>query len=361
MNHRLIILCALTLAGAVPASADEIVLKRSVRIRNDEGRVLLGDIARLDGEHALKWADLEIGSLVSSDRPLELSVQDVRRALVAAGANRARFDLSGNVVIVRPGTTARPGGHGPEACTPLAIDQRPRKADPLPAKERIAEEPKLQEAVLDPRAVLTEDSPRGLISERMLATIDREEGPLRLRIELPDAALLNVQQGLPSLEPTGRIGESSHGFRMFMAGEYVGTAVATLETKTLVHRSRRAMKRGEVVDVDDVTALTEWMPLERTRTFAAVGPMIGTRLDTRIDSRTMLQPRHFVPVINRNDPIKVRSGGSGWSMELDCIALEEGRLGDTIEVRTDTPGINPRNARPIQVVIRDAGLAILAN
>ena len=148
---------------------------------------------------------------------------------------------------------------------------------------------------------------------------------------------------------------------MFLGDEYVGTAIATLETKILVHRTRREMKRGEVVEVEDVNVLTEWMPLEQTGGITRVGPMIGTRLDSRVRPNTMLEPGHFVPVINRNDRIKVRSGGSGWSMELDCIALEEGRLGDTIEVRSDTPGVAARNAKPIQVVIRDVGHAILAN
>ena len=88
MTGRTIITCCLLLAAAAPALGDEIILKRTVRLRNDATTVSLADVARLEGEHARKWADLELGTLVDGDRPLELTIEDVRRALVAAGARQ---------------------------------------------------------------------------------------------------------------------------------------------------------------------------------------------------------------------------------------------------------------------------------
>ena len=365
MNHQLITICTLVLACGFSAQADEIVLKRSVRMRNDDGRVTLRDVARIEGEHALRWSDLEVGVFRNSSRPLELTIEDVRRALIDAGANRARFDLSGNTVIVRPfrmTTTSRSGTDtGPVACAPMTLGNGPA----LPAGDRpvVTEEvePELQEVIFDPRSVLTEDSPRGLIAERLMAGFGSSEGPFRLRIRMQDTSVLNVREGRPSLEATGDTGEGSKGFRIQLAGESVGTAIATLETKAMVHRIRVEMKRGERVDVDDVSVRSEWMSVERSREMAAITPMIGSDLDVRVQPDTILQPRHFVPSVKRNSRIKVRSGGSGWSMELDCIALEEGRPGDTITVRSNTPGVQARNARPIQVVVQDSDHATLVN
>ena len=366
MNHQLITICALVLACGFSAQADEIVLKRSVRMRNDDGRITLRDVARIEGEHALRWSDLEVGVFRNSSRPLELTIDDIRRALIDAGANRARFDLSGNTVIVRPfrmTTSSRPGTDtGPVACAPMtlgAAEPAPEAGDQPVVIEEV--EPELQEVMFDPRSVLTEDSPRGLIAERLLTGIEGNEGPFRLRIRMQDTSVLNVRGGRPSLEATDDTGEGSKGFRIQLAGETVGTAIATLETKAMVHRIRVEMKRGERVDVDDVSVRSEWMSVDRSREMAAITPMIGSELDQRIQADTILQPRHFVPSVKRNDRIKVRSGGTGWSMELDCIALEEGRPGDTITVRSDTPGIPARKARPIQVVIQDSDHATLIN
>jgi hypothetical protein len=363
VKRQLIILCGLILASGFTAQADEIVLKRSVRMRNADGRVLLRDVARIEGEHAQRWSNLEVGVFRDASRPLELTLDDVRRALTEAGANRARFDLSGNTVIVRPMGMAATSkaGTGPVACAPMVYGPT---APLTPSNETPVEvqvEPELQEMIFDPRSVLTEDSPRGLIAERLLAGLGASEGPLRVRIRMAEIAILNIRDGNPSLEATDDTEEGSRGFHIHLDGETAGTAIATLEIKAMVHRTRVEMKRGERVDVDDISVRTEWMQIERAREMAVITPMIGSELDKRVEADTILQPRHFVPSVKRNSPIKVRSGGAGWSMILDCIALEEGRPGDTITVRSNTPGIQPRNARPIQVVVQDSDHATLIN
>jgi hypothetical protein len=363
MKRQLIILCGLIIASGLCAHADEIVLKRSVRMRNADGRVVLRDIARIEGEHAQRWSGLEVGVFRDSTRPLELTVDDVRRALLDAGANRARFDLSGNTVIVRPfgmsGSSRK--NTGPAACAPMVFGGNSPATVDNTSPVKIKVEPKLREMIFDPRTVLTEDSPRGLIAERLLAGLGGAEGPYRIRIRMEDPTVLNVREGQPSLEATGDTEEGFRGFRIHLAGKPVGTALATLETKAMVHRARVEMKRGECVDVDDVSVRTEWMPIDQGREMAVITPMIGSKLDMRVQADTILQPRHFVPSVKRNSPIKVRSGGTGWSMMLDCIALEEGRPGDTITVRSNTPGVQPRDARPIQVVVQDSGHATLLN
>jgi flagella basal body P-ring formation protein FlgA len=357
MNSNTTIITSLLLALGTSAVADDIILKRSVRMRHDDRVVTLGDVATIDGTHVAPYADLEVAIFEDRTRPLELTVRDIEFALERAGANRARFDLTGNRIVVRPFAGRNPASRGPAACTPLELenDEAPDGATTeTPVVDRE------QEVTLNPRAVLTEDTPRGLISERMLNAAAIRGELVRLRIQIEDPALLSMHDARPSLVVTGPAADGATGFRIMLDGEYAGTAVASLEVKSMIYRARVDMKRGERVDVDDVSIRSEWMSAERSNR-TSIAPMIGSTLDSRVAVDTVLEPDHFTPVIKRNTPIKVRSGGTGWSMMLDCIALEEGRLGQTIMVRSDTPGKPARDARPIRVLVESAGQATLVN
>ena len=72
-------------------------------------------------------------------------------------------------------------------------------------------------------------------------------------------------------------------------------------------------------------------------------------------------PTHmsFVQAKKRAD--KEPSPNAAGHFGLDCIALEDGRPGDTIEVRSDIPDVPARKARTIRVVLGPTGRATLAN
>ena len=364
MNSNATIITSLLLATGAGAAADEIVLKRSVRMRHDGNSVLLADVAEIDGEHARAYSDLEVGRFEDFGRPLEITVGEIAVALDRAGANRARFDLTGNRVVIRPFAGRNPVTGGPAACRPLSMEAEASTAPggDAASMESATVAPEDQEVILDPRGVITEDTARGLIAERLLAGIEhREEGPIRMRLRLRDPELLTLRERRPSLVATGRAADGALGFRILLDGNLAGTAVAVIERKTLVYRARADLRRGEVVDVDDVTVRSEWTVVGKDPRREAIASMLGSKLETRVTAGTILESTHFTPVIRRNMPIKVRSGGTGWSMMIDCIALEAGRPGDTITVRSDTTGTTPRDVRPIRVVVEDANNAILVD
>ena len=91
--------------------------------------------------------------------------------------------------------------------------------------------------------------------------------------------------------------------------------------------------------------------------------LLGGTIEKRLAADTVLAPAHFAPVVHRNAPIRVTSGGSGFALELECIALAAGRIGETIDVRTNAKGLSARaqRSRPIRVVIKSETHAVLAN
>ena len=172
--------------------------------------------------------------------------------------------------------------------------------------------------------------------------------------------MLSVKDGDPSITDSRRNADGSVSFDVDLAGEPAGTVIATLEFMMPVHRARVQLDRGALVTPNDVSMLLEWTPSGLCEQRRIIPRLVGTRLDRRVAMGTVLEPIHFAPVVKRNDTLKVRCLGDSV-ITVDCIAMESGRIGETIEVRADVKGARARDARPIRVVIRDLGLATIVN
>jgi flagella basal body P-ring formation protein FlgA len=157
------------------------------------------------------------------------------------------------------------------------------------------------------------------------------------------------------------VGRSSYDFSVALDGEDAVRVIASIEANVLANRATEDLKRGTRIGLREIESLVQWVPLHDMDAIQSTSAMIGMQLDSRITAGELLKPHHFEPIVRRNDAIKVHSGGSGFTLELDCISLEDGRFGETIEVRTDTPGRSTRNAKSIRVVVVDAGRAELLN
>lgn len=119
LASRSILLGFLVVLTAVSsAAADRIELRRSVR-RPVEGPVRLADVAHLQGEEALRFADLVILPVgdASSSGVERVSIGEIRDLLDEAEAGWSRLELCGGEVLVRPA-----------AATPSAEPRHPRLA-----------------------------------------------------------------------------------------------------------------------------------------------------------------------------------------------------------------------------------------
>lgn len=350
----------LACAACASAAADEITVRRSVRMRHADETIRLGDIATLEGEYVLKYADLVIARFEDRASAMEISLARVEKALDQARVNRARFDLSGGKVIVRP--HASMNGHGTiSACAPLKIGETEVVSDAAKKKsDQIARDQIENFVFFDPRSVGGEDTARGLIATRMAVFWRDIEGPVRIRIQTDQRGLLEAGNLRPKLKTVGKTGEGSIAFDVTLQSNAPFRIKASVEIQTMAPRLRIATNKGTRVAHEDLETQFEWIPLADHQKNMNGLRMIGGRLERNVKAGTLLLPEHFEPAVNRNNPIKVRSGGQGWILELDCICLEDGRVGETIEVQTNTPDRRrKKNARTMHVRVIDGMTAEL--
>lgn len=357
MKLQLTVAISLLAGSSLTAVADDVVLKRSVRIRHDGESVRLADIATLEGDYAMEFGELKITRMTRDARPLEIAVEDVVAALDRAGMNRARLDVSGNRVLVRPysGTGAAPGAL--DACVPLKIDEQGDD----PGHHQGAGEPGEPTVSVEPGMVVMEDTARGLVATQLGEYWSHLDIPVRIRMKTPRPEVLGMADARPVVRRMGSAGRSSHAFSVQVEGQKAIRVIATIEVNAMAHRATADLKRGSYVSLHDIEPVSEWIPIHERTAVQAAGSMIGLQLDSKVAAGEMLKPYHFEPIVRRNESIKVRSGGRGFTLELDCICLEDGRLGDTIEVRTKTPGRKKRDETPLRVVVVEQGHAEILN
>ena len=350
----------LACASCASAAADEITVRRSVRMRHADETIRLGDIATLEGEYVSEYADLVVARFGDRASAMEIPLARIEKALDQARVNRARFDLSGGKVIVRP--HASMNDHGTiSACAPLKIGETEVVSDTGKRKSNQIAQNKIENFVfVDPRSVGGEDTARGLIATRMAKFWRDIEGPVRIRIQTDERALLEAGNLRPKLESVGKTGEGSIAFDVILQGNAPFRIKASVEIQTMAPRLRITTDKGTRVAHEDLETQFEWIPLADHQKSMNGLSMIGGRLERNVKAGTLLLPEHFEPAVHRNNPIKVRSGGQGWVLELDCICLEDGRVGETIEVQTNTPDRRrKKNGRTMHVRVIDGMTAEL--
>lgn len=349
----------LACGACASATADEIMLRRSVRMRHTDEAVRLGDIATLEGEYVSNYADLVVAHFQDRASAMSIPLNRIEKALDQARVNRARFDLSGGTVVVRP--HASMNEHGTiTACTPLKIETDGVEVAVAKKSSQAVNDPDQNVVFVDPRSVAEEDTARGLIAIRMAAFWRDIDDSVRIRIQSDDETLLEARNLRPKLKTVGKSGDGSIAFDVTLQGKSTFRVKASIEIKTMTPRLKSTTDKGTRVTHEDLETQFEWIPLTDHQKNTNGLRMIGGRLERNVKAGTLLLPEHFEPAVNRNNPIKVRSGGQGWILELDCICLEDGRVGETIEVQTNTPDRRrKKNARTMHVRVIDGMTAEL--
>ena len=363
MKTNLIKLTVTSLLCATPAMADSIDIKRSIRMRHADSRITLADIAALSGSHATKHADIVIDRFQDSSRPMKITVDQISDALDQAGVNWARVELSGGTAVVRPYSGQRMQTTDPAACTPLQLENTLQAASD---QEELLQAPvattKLPVLTINPRDIANEDTARGLIAMRMADLWRDCEKPIRMHLQTSKTSLLNEKGLRPRVSPIGRIANGTGRFKVVMEEYGVIEVEAYIEIESLSHRSKNDLARGQRISHRDVESTTDWVRIQGENNIrAGLEIILGGTLDRNVKAGMQFVTRDFTPTIQRHDPIKVRSGSSGFSLTLDCVSLEDGHVGDTIQVKPDIPGTRSKSDRVIRVVILDSNTAHTLN
>ncbi len=316
---------------ATAGYADEIALKGSVRLRDDDQVVRLGHIAELTGPFAERLADTPIAEAPQGDEVLELSVREVRHTLDVAGAHWGKVQLNGRRVVVRPhyAGDARP----PLAMEATSIDKAPRQDSRRPAA---AASPYDYAADLIDRHTL-----RGNIAAIVARGLGVEPSKLRLIFDHRDVELLNTSLDAFRFEIQPLSSLHSDRIELLVRAWSAGrihhkqslTVHPSIHLDTVV--LRRDIPRGTMLHDDDLAVEARWLPPTAADRLPTLVEAVGRVASGRLRGGSVLRKadiaRQFV--IKRGDRVMVRCIVGGVVISLEAEARGDGAEGDTIELR----------------------------
>ena len=357
MIRRLATLAAFLVLGTASA-ADSIVLKAVVRLPAETSSVKLGDIAYLEGEEALRLADVEVARL--DERPtVELPLEEIRAKLTAAKARWASIDLSGRTVTVR-----RPIDGRPLAMRGMTVEDeaRPRIAPPSPEEKIAARE----REVFLADSVVGAMTPRGLIAELVRNVHAAKGTQVRLSIDGADAALLDDTDPAHRYEiiPLTSLSADRIMVRIVTRADDKVLArrdvsvVPTLETQ--VATATRSIRRGMDIDADAYTVAAEFVsPTEFGRLAPATSVQGAAVTDAINQGERITQDKLRRAIeIRRNDKVTVRREMGMVAIELAAIAIQDGSVGDEIQLQV-VDRKNRKDKRVFTAVVTGPGRAVL--
>ena len=347
---------------AIPLNGDSIQLKRTTRLRHADTRITLADIAVIQGDYAKGFATLVVDRMDDPSLAMKVTVDQVSDALDLAGANWARLELNGGTAIVRPRSTRMATKNDPRACAPLELQPADRSGETPGSYDTPVATTQLPVLTIDPREIVEEDSPRGLIALQMARFWRGTDRPVRIHMQSSRTSLLDERELRPRVRLQGAVRNGTGRFSVLMEDEGLIEVEACLEVEQLVIRAGGALQKGTRVRPSDIESRTEWVRLtEDPENRLGLDMILGGELARSVRPGASLQMDDFVPAVRRNDPIRVKSRSSGFNLALECISLEEGHVGQVIEVRPDVAGGRSRDTRPIRVVILDSTTAEIIN
>ncbi len=337
--------------GGLTSPATGAVVRMWPKTVVDRQEIRVGDVAqvyRAEPDQADRFGAVVIRPAPDPGKAADVSLQELREALVQAGANPVEFTLCGSVRchVVRPLTLRvadqTPGQAAPSRWWwPGAPSNRDRRDDgPTPAPR--------------PGEIVVTDGGEGEVPQT-LEDVLREFVAAKL-VNLGGRPHLrfspNVRKALSLARPEydfrihwrseRRLGPCNLEVDILQGGEVTQTLPMIVEVSLTVPVvvAAKPINRGQVVRTQDVQledrdffhldrmGLTDLAPVvgQQTRRFVRKGELIRNR---------DLKPR---PLVNRGDLITVWSKVGGLRVKTVGKAMSPGMFGETIDVRNEASG-----------------------
>lgn len=330
INAQLALVVVLAAAAcSPPAQADNVIVKRSVRMPLDRTHLTLGDVATLEGPIVEPLRDLAIWSSPDPGSLQSIPLDAIRAALTEAKVHWGSVHLSGGDVLVRPRPAA--DGIGPRAMETASISGAlPAPAAEMPANEFTAE------------ALINEATIRGAIARRFVQHLRRPAADIQLTFEArTESELLDQSPGdrLIEIAPLSALDTDrvELSVRLWRDGRIERSFPVTLRLalRQSVFVLVRDVSKGDAIDASMISESREWRKPSEARSIAARESIPGRlaarpmRAGSPLLERDLEQAR----VIRRGDRVVVRCLSGGVVITLEAEARAEGGIGDTIELR----------------------------
>jgi len=314
--------------------ADEIALKRSVRLRDSNDVIRLVDIAELTGAAALRYADTVVAEAPQGNDVLELSVREIRRALDEAGVHWGKVQLNGRRVIVRPRYIG--DNNPPLAMASTSIDTVRRRDTRRSTVTERATVPYEHAAELVDRATL-----RGSIADFVARGLGVDPNKLRLAFGSRDSQFLDTSQDEYRFEiqPLGSIHSDRIELqvRAWSAGRIQHrqsvTVRPTIQIDTIV--LRHDLSRGTMFHEDDFAVESRWLPPSASARVATLVGTVGRLASSKLRGGSVLSKKDIARefLIKRGDRVMVRCIVGGIVISLEAESRSDGVIGERVELR----------------------------
>ena len=310
----------LTLASAVPALAGEIRLNRSARV-DAKGSITIADVCALEGEDAKATGSVvlvpDIAQLAARQKWPEIALDDIRRALDAAGHATSRVNLSGSRCVLR---IAR---------------------EPAPAQEATEPEPRKHEAVR-----IEGEGFGSTVRQRVAMTIAQGLGEpindLKFLFDTEHADLLARSAGEARIvvDPVSTSG-ARHlvRVRLISGVELLADERITVEVlaRRMVLVAQRDIRRSDELGASDFQPEERWLDPAIDRLVAPNSGVQGWSAARVIREGDLLTEDDIEPplLVHRRERVRVLCLSGGIGLEFWARSRDDGKLGEMISLRRE--------------------------
>ncbi|MCP4939893.1 MAG: flagellar basal body P-ring formation protein FlgA, partial [Phycisphaeraceae bacterium] len=299
--------------------------------------VLLRDIAILEGSVAEGFGGLVIRAEADDD-VVRIRVDEIRDLLDDAGAYWGELSLEGGTTRVRPPAVRRG-----VASSGLVVQSSPRPTKKTDGAGRASIDLRTPFELLD-RGGLAEE-----IAERVIEAWGSDSESIR--IGLDSARLADAVAGLATAEISVQGNLRGDRFQVRIGGNRADgrasrTRLLPVEIRIVetVPVAARELRPGRRLDASDFTL--EPRPVRPSSVVLDLDSIEDRQLQTAVSRGQALEVAHLRPeiVVDRRDDVLVMADDGQVSIHVRGIAIEKGRVGDTIQCRLRTSDPRDRTA-----------------
>jgi flagella basal body P-ring formation protein FlgA len=168
----------------------------------------------------------------------------------------------------------------------------------------------------------------GQLDPNNLKTIDVAAAPIDNRVDVP-----TCHAGLTFTSSPEALSQSNVMVKAQCSDSnwYIFMVVKATETQPVVVISS-AVSPGTLLTTDNVHVVNMNKKRLRTSTFADIEDVIGARIKRRVTAGRPVNPNNLCYVC-KGDNVTISAGNSSMRVKTSGVALEDGRMGETIQVK----------------------------